>query len=210
MSEATPVIATPTTTGGEPTTPSAAPTAAPAPAAATSEAKPAEGAAAPAVDPAKPPAPAEPVVPEAYDFKMPDGVTADPAAVTAFTEIAKEMKFDQATAQRFADVAAGMVQRQLEAQAQQHDQWAAQTRSDPDIGGPKLEENLGQYRKTFDTFFDADVKKIFVDTGLGNHPAVIKGMLKIGKQLSEGSFVPANSMGGESDMATKLYPSMTK
>ena len=50
-------------------------------------------------------------VPEVYELKMPDGVALDQEAATEFTAIAKELKLDQATAQKFADVGAKTAQR---------------------------------------------------------------------------------------------------
>ena len=51
-----------------------------------------------------------PAVPEAYEFTMPEGVALDKAASDEFSAVAKELKLDQATAQKVADVGIKMAQ----------------------------------------------------------------------------------------------------
>lgn len=150
----------------------------------------------------------EPVVPESYDLKMPEGVELDKAAADEFTAIAKELKLDQVTAQKLADVAAKQAQRQVEAHAQQVASWVEQVKTDKEIGGDKLDENLGVARKAIDTFGSPELKELLSSTGMGNHPEVIKLAYKVGKAISEDGFVKGTPPGPETDPAKKLYPNM--
>lgn len=151
---------------------------------------------------------AQPTVPESYDLKMPEGVELDKAAADEFSTIAKELKLDQSAAQKLADVGAKMVQRQAEAHAQLVESWAEQVKTDPEIGGDKLAENLGVARKALDTFGSPELKDMLNSTGLGNHPAVVKFFHKVGKSISSDGFVTGTPKGGETDPAKKLFPSM--
>lgn len=151
----------------------------------------------------------EPVVPESYEFKMPDGVALDQAAATEFTAIAKELKLDQATAQKVADVGAKMAQRQAEAHATLVESWVEQVKTDKDIGGDKLNENLAVARKALETFGTPELRDVLNSTGLGNHPAVIKAFYKAGMAVSEDRMVTGTPKGGENDPAKKLFPTMT-
>jgi hypothetical protein len=150
----------------------------------------------------------EQVVPESYDLKMPDGVQLDSAAAEEFTTIAKELKLDQAAAQKLADVGAKMAQRQAEAHAQLVETWTEQVKTDKEIGGDKLEENLGVARKAIDTFGSPELKALLNSTGLGNHPEFVKLAFKVGKAISEDRFVTGSPKGPETDMAKKMFPSM--
>lgn len=150
----------------------------------------------------------EPAVPEAYELQMPDGIELDKASAEEFTAIAKELKLDQATAQKLADVAAKQAQRQVEAHTKLVESWVEQVKTDKDIGGDKLEENLGLARKALDHFGTPELKDVLNASGLGNHPEVIKAFLKAGKAISEDKFVAGAPKGSDTDPARKLFPNM--
>lgn len=147
-------------------------------------------------------------VPESYELKMPDGVQIDSAAAEEFTTIAKELKLNQADAQKLADIGAKMATRQIEAHAKMVEAWTEQVKTDKEIGGDKLDENLGVARKAIDTFGSPELKELLNSTGLGNHPEVVKLAFKVGKAISEDRFVTGSPKGPEIDMAKKLFPNM--
>ena len=151
---------------------------------------------------------AEPAVPESYDLKMPEGVELDQAAATEFTAIAKELQLDQAAAQKLADIGAKMAQRQVEAHAKLVETWTEQVKTDKEIGGDKLAENLGIARKAIDTFGTPELKALLNSSGLGNHPEVVKLAYKVGKAISEDRFVTGSPKGPSNDPAKKLFPNM--
>lgn len=150
----------------------------------------------------------EPVVPEAYELQMPEGVELDKAAADEFTTIAKELKLDQAAAQKLADIAAKQAQRQVDAHTALVESWVEQVKADKDIGGDKLNENLGIARKALETFGTPELRDVLNASGLGNHPEVIKAFVKAGKAISEDKFVAGAAKGADSDPAKKLFPNM--
>ena len=152
--------------------------------------------------------PAEPQVPEAYEFKMPEGVELDKAAADEFSAIAKEHKLTQEQAQKFADIGAKMAQRQQEAHTKLVESWVEQVKTDKDIGGDKLDENLAVARKALETFGTPELRDVHNSTGLGNHPAVIKAFYKAGKAISEDRVVSGQPAGGQRDAAKTLFPNM--
>jgi hypothetical protein len=147
-------------------------------------------------------------VPDSYDLKMPDGIELDKASAEEFTTIAKELKLDQTAAQKLADIAAKQAQRQVEAHAKLVESWVEKVKTDKEIGGDKLEENLGIARKALDTFGTPELKDVLNASGLGNHPEVIKAFVKAGKAISEDRFVSGAPKGPETDIAKKLFPNM--
>lgn len=198
MSDTTAVTATPSNDGGDN---------------ATTENQAADTSAAPAdsqVADTKPEGdkPAEPQVPEAYEFKMPEGVELDKAAADEFSALAKELKLDQATAQKVADVGAKMAQRQTEAHANLVNSWVESVKTDKEFGGDKLDENLATARKALESFGTPELKDVLNSTGFGNHPEVIRAFYKIGKAISEDGFVKGSPRGAETDPAKKMFPSM--
>ena len=199
MTDTTAATSTPSTDAGEPTTTDSTA----APAAGTTATAPTDATSTPDTKPT------EPVVPEAYELKMPEGVELDQAATTEFTAIAKELKLDQAAAQKLADIGAKMAQRQADAHAQLVETWTEQVKTDKEIGGDKLAENLGVARKAIDTFGSPELKALLNSTGLGNHPEVVKLAFKVGKAISEDGFVSGSPKGNTTnDPAKKLFPNM--
>jgi len=149
-----------------------------------------------------------PEVPESYEFTMPEGVAIDKTAADEFTAIAKELKLNQADAQKVADVGAKMAQRQAEAHAQLVESWVESVKTDKEIGGDKLAENLAVARKAIETFGTPELKDVLNATGFGNHPAVIKAFYKAGMAISGDRFVSGSPKGPETDMAKKMFPNM--
>jgi hypothetical protein len=102
-----------------------------------------------------------------------------------------------------------MAQRQADAHAQLVETWTEQVKTDKEIGGDKLAENLGVARKAIDTFGSPELKALLNSTGLGNHPEVVKLAFKVGKAISEDGFVSGSPKGNTTnDPAKKLFPNM--
>lgn len=153
----------------------------------------------------------KPAVPEAYEFKMPEGVEIDKDAAAEFSSIAKELKLDQAGAQKVADVAVKMAQRQLEAHAVQVQGWVESAKSDKEFGGEKFDENLATAKKALDTFGSPALRKVLDETGLTNHPDMIRAFWKIGQAISEdGKVMTAGSGATPPPIEHIMYPTMAK
>ena len=153
----------------------------------------------------------KPTIPEAYEFKMPEGVEIDKDAAAEFSSIAKELKLDQAGAQKVADVAVKMAQRQLEAHAQQVQGWVESAKSDKEFGGAKFDENLAVAKKALDAFGSPALRKVLDETGLTNHPDMIRTFWKIGQAISEdGKVMTAGSGATPPPIEHVMYPTMAK
>jgi hypothetical protein len=158
--------------------------------------------------------PAEKAAPEKYEFKAPDGVTLDAEVLGEFEGIARELKLPQEEAQKLADVGVKLSQKWATQQAQALQdasaQWAAEVTADKEIGGDKLPENLAVAKKALETFGSPALGKLLNDSRLGNHPEVIRFMVKAGKVLAEDRIVT----GGAGPTATQstakaLYPNQS-
>lgn len=152
----------------------------------------------------------EKVVPESYEFEMPEGVTIDPAAAEEFASIAKELKLSKEEAQKVADVGAKMAQRQAESHQKLVSSWIESVKADKEIGGDALNENLATARKAIDTFGSPELKELFNQWGIGNHPEVVKFAVKVGKAISDDGFVRGGNTTPPKSAAEIMYPSMAK
>lgn len=180
---------------------------------ASAEAKPAEGdaAAKEAADKAAAEAAAKPVE---YEFKLPEGVEFKGELLNELKTTAKELGLTQEQAQRVADLGArqaqGFAAQLVEQQKTLTAEWAEQTTTDKEIGGDKLPENLAVAKKALDAFGTPELKTLLNQSGLGNHPDVVRFMVKAGKAISEdgklitGSAAQANR--AAQPIENRLYP----
>lgn len=147
--------------------------------------------------------------PIAYAFKTPEGVELDGASVDEFKAIAADLKLPAEAAQKLMDIAIKREQARAEAFAVQVSAWGDEVRADKEVGGAKLDENLGVARKAIDQFGSPELKSLLDSTGMGNHPEVVRMMVKIGRAISEDKLVRGDSSATPKDAASILYGSTT-
>lgn len=150
--------------------------------------------------------------PDAYaDFVMPEGVELDSDLLGAATPILKELNATQEQAQKLADAVAAQVQASSESQVDAFNQlmndWQEQSKNDKEFGGDKFEENVGIARSAIDKFGTPEFKQLLEEHGVGNHPEVIRFMVKVGKLTAEdvpgGTTTPTSKA---QDRVSLLYP----
>lgn len=172
-----------------------------------------------AADPAKTEeAPKEPdtTVPEKYEFKAPEGKELDPAAVEAFSPIAKDLKLTNDQAQKLVDLYAAQSAKAVETQTAAWkavtDEWKATAQTDKDYGGAKFAENMGVVAKGLDKFGTPGLRKALDDSGMGDHPEVVRFLYNVGKASAEGGFPSGNAGGGGAAKtdAELMFPGLTR
>ena len=148
--------------------------------------------------------------PETYTFTAPEGIELDGSAVEQFSALAKELKLSGPDAQRVADIGAAMIRRQAEQQVATVKGWISESKADKEFGGDAFNTNISVARKAIDTFGSEKLKEAMESSGLGNHPEFIRFAFKVGKAISEGTFVKSGASGGShpADAAKQLYPNM--
>ena len=143
--------------------------------------------------------------PERYEFTAPEGATLDGSVTEAFAGVAKELNLSQAAAQKVVDkMTPLMVQRQAEQVQDLQQQWREQATVDKDFGGDKLAENLGVARKAMEAFASAELRGLLDQTGLGNHPEVIRMFVKAGKAISQDGFVQGGTAAAKPKSAAEI------
>ena len=136
--------------------------------------------------------------PENYEFnaKVADAPQElDPEVLTAFGDVAKELNLSQEAAQKVLDKVAPVIQaRQAEQVEKARIDWAEESKSDQEFGGETFETNLETAKTALNAFGTDPFKQLLSESGLGNHPEVIRFMYRAGKAISEDSYV-GNSLG---------------
>ncbi len=170
---------------------------------------------APAADPAKgeaPKADEAKAAPEQYtDFTVPEGYTMAGELGTEFKSLAKELNLTQEQAQRIVDLDVKRAQAQTESLYRTSAEWQASAKTDKEFGGANLEQNVAIAKKAMDAFGTPELRKLLNDSGLGNHPEVIRVFYRAGKAISEDRFVPGGTGDpkGPRDSAKALYPNQS-
>lgn len=151
--------------------------------------------------PSTPPAPPAPKAPEAYaPFTVGEGLTLDESVQALALPIFKELDLDQAAAQKIVD-AYGQITQQLDqrsnaAHATMIADWQKQGRSDPDFGGANYDQTTSEAQALIARYGDPELTKFLGDTGIGNHPGLLRMFARIGKHFSEANIIPPAGDGG--------------
>lgn len=145
--------------------------------------------------------------PERYEFKAPEGTELGSDVTDAFAGVAKGLNLTQDAAQKVLDKMAPVLAQRQNAQVQAVQQeWREQSTADKEFGGDKLAENLGVARKAMDAFASPGLKQTLEQTGLGNHPEVIRMFVKVGKAISQDGFVPGQPGAAQAADPKRFYP----
>lgn len=151
--------------------------------------------------------------PEKYEFKPQEGQSLDDDVMSAFGEAARELNLSQEGAQKVLDtVLPVMAERAAARHLALRDEWRGQSQSDKEFGGEALNVNLAIAKRAREQFGTPELTKLLEDTGLGDHPEVIRAFYKVGKAISEDTHVSATD-GGKSQgrsHADRLYDNKPK
>lgn len=142
----------------------------------------------------------EAAAPEAYELKAPEGREFDEGVLGAFTDVARELNLSNEAAQKVLDkIAPALAEKVERGIAETRAQWAEQSRSDTEFGGKALEENLGVARKALDSFGTPALRELLDSSGLGNHPEVIRLLVRAGRAISEDKMVTGSGTNPPAD-----------
>ena len=157
------------------------------------------------------PADPAPKAPEQYEFTAPEGQTFDPAVIGVFSEVAKELDLPQDSAQKILDkVMPALAAQQIEEVTAIRAEWTESAKADKEIGGTKLDENLGTAKRALEAFSTPEFVKWLDASGLGSHPEMIRTFLRVGKATGGDTLVVGDKSTGQGDKsaAQRLYPNM--
>ncbi len=108
-------------------------------------------------------------------------------------------------ARRQAALVAQQSQDNAEAFNAQLKTWENEAKADKEIGGDNYEQNVATAVKAVEAFGDQDLKDVLNQSGLGNHPAVIRAFVKAGAQLKEAPVLKGAGASENMTLADALY-----
>jgi hypothetical protein len=151
--------------------------------------------------------------PEEYaDFEVAEGVALDETTLGEFKGVAKDLNLPQDSAQKLVDLATQMSQRwadQFTNQVTETRQgWLDASKADKEFGGDKLGESLATAKRAIDAYGTPELTQLLNETGIGNHPEVIRFMARAGKGVTETGVVKPDqtAAGTPKTLAERMYP----
>jgi hypothetical protein len=142
---------------------------------------------------AEPEAPAAP--PETYELDLPEGVTLDAEALEVATPVLRDLGLTNEQASKLAPlylelsqkIAARRDQQIIADVVAQRQSWAEAATADPELGGSeeRFEQTKQVAAKFIDDFGGAEFRQFLTETGLGNHPEMIRIAYRAGQAISE-------------------------
>lgn len=143
--------------------------------------------------------------PEKYEFNGADEM--DPEVLGQFSEVAKELNLSQDAAQKILDkMGPALAERQSQQLQTLRTEWADAAKVDKEFGGDKLDENLAVAKRALDAFGSDELRNLLNESGLGNHPEVIRLLYRAGKATGEDTFVRGGKGTNTSADPRRLYP----
>ena len=144
-------------------------------------------------------------------FTLPDGVELDEAMLATAMPLLKEMNATQEQAQQLVDIQTKAVTEMVEAQTQMWtdrlSEWKASAETDAEYGKGKYDASISIARSAMREVGTPELTQALEETGMGNHPEMIRFMYRVGKAIGEDnvSFGGGTQEGGKS-LADRLFP----
>lgn len=142
------------------------------------------------------------------DLKLEKDSPLSAEEVEGLISFANEKKLSKELTQALVERETAQKKAQADAVEKAKDKWLNDVKSDKEIGGDNLKETSVIVKKVFDRFGDEEFASYLENTGLGNHPAVVRFIRKIGKSMTPEQLVMPAAQGGSSEpvsAASKLY-----
>lgn len=119
-------------------------------------------------------------------FNLPENSLISPAALEAFKEHAAQANLPLQTLQKWVEQEEirlqQEVQKQVQAQQKKCDAWIQQTQA---LLGEKWQEEVSRAVRAADVFGGPELRQLLEETGLGNHPAIVRTFAQVGKRIAE-------------------------
>ena len=144
------------------------------------------------------------------DFQLPEGVTLDSALLEQAAPIFKELGLSKEQAQKLVDIQVKQAQSQTDAFNQQLETWRTSAKNDKEYGGDGFDQNIALARSALNKVGTPELKQLLNDSGVGDHPEIIRLMVRVGKMTAEDNPTKGKPAAVKQDNAAILYPNDTK
>ena len=149
----------------------------------------------------------EPTAPEKYELKLAENSGVDASLVDKISNYAKEKGLTNEAAQELLNREVTLLTEDRQAQRDTsmeevkavRESWVKARKEDPEIGGDKAQESATYAQRIIEKYGTPELKRIFEDSGFGDHPEVVRIFARLGKAAAEDKMVFHKGMGGEDE-----------
>jgi hypothetical protein len=163
----------------------------------TAEAKPTDNGATLLTETEKAPA----SVPEKYELKLPENALLDQKALEKIADIAKQQGFSNEQAQKVLEeqnaAVSEYVKAQVDAFRERQQSWKQTIETDKEMGGSNFKQTAEFARRVVDRYGSQELKATLNESGLGDHPELVRFVARIGKEMSDHQFFNAGTAPAE-------------
>ena len=141
---------------------------------------------------------AKSAVPEKYEFKAGEGGEVNQKLVELASPVFKELGLTQAQADKLSglynEIAKDQQTRVVQQINEMREGWRQAIASDKDMAGKQTEIGavIGRAKEMLPPDLRAEFNKTMNETGMGDHPVIVKTLWKLSELLSEGRPVSGN------------------
>lgn len=132
----------------------------------------------------------------------------EPTLLESAQKTFKELNLTQEAAQKLVDIQSQLVAKQQEEQAKAYNEMRSKWQSDSKaVLGAEPDKTLALVAKARDSFGTPELQKFLNESGLGDHPEVVRFFAAVGRAIAEDD-IPDGGRGGAAPktQAEALYP----
>ena len=151
-------------------------------------------------------------VPDKYEFTAPEGVELDKELMSEAEPMFKELGLNNEQAQKIVDLQVKHFQK-LNAESEKAfektmSDWVSEVKADSEIGGDNFDKSVKLANSAISKL---DTSGKFVEmlrnTGLGNHPEMVRVLSKVGQSMQEDQPVRGAASGPKQTAVERMYGS---
>lgn len=139
---------------------------------------------------------------------VPEGVPADAEGLAAFKALAAENGIAPDLAQKLVAFQAERTRAAVEQHAATIQKWAGEAQADREFGGADFARNAGIARDALKAFATPALVAVLDQSGLGNHPELIRAFYRVGKAMAEDGRIVSAAGTSRRTSLDALYPTM--
>lgn len=130
-------------------------------------------------------------LPEAYEWRLPEGVQIGEGETETYQSLFRELSLTQEQVDRIAEVEGELAQARIQQQEQMREDWKAAAQKDEELGRD-WDLTLQRAGYALNELADEEFANFLEDTGLGDHPVLIKAFARLGQVMSNDQFGSGN------------------
>lgn len=144
-----------------------------------------------------------------YTLEKPEDSSISDELFESIQGIAKTSKLSKEDAEALIDSHERAIEdynkKVLDEHNAQRDEWVKEIKNDKEFGGEALQETVRLANKAWKHYDDGSLDRELTELGYGDHPAVIRMLARIGRDMESDRFVHGNQSGAQKSAADLLY-----